>query len=94
MAGTCKQCHEMTTNTRAESKNGLCFSCEFSCEIARIRGAEMKRPTERPLPKGWVCECGKFNQFPLWVFAHWNEEISGKCEKCDRKELFLQGVKL
>jgi len=28
MAGICKKCGGPTTNTRAKSKNGLCFKCE------------------------------------------------------------------
>jgi len=40
--------------------------------------------------KGYKCECGKFNEFHAWVYAHWNELITHHCE-CGRKNYLCEG---
>lgn len=42
------------------------------------------------LTKGYTCKCGKFNLFSLWVFAHWDELITHKCE-CGRTAHIRRG---
>lgn len=36
------------------------------------------------LPQGWTCKCGHFTRFTSWVFAHWTDELTAKCEQCKR----------
>jgi len=44
----------------------------------------------RKLPKGYTCECGKFNEFHVWVFAQWRELITHHCE-CGRMNYLCEG---
>jgi hypothetical protein len=44
--------------------------------------------SERDLSKGYVCECGKYNQFSVWVHAHLHVEIRHTCE-CGRTNILL-----
>jgi hypothetical protein len=30
--------------------------------------------------KGYRCECGKYNEYPVYVFAHWSEILTHTCE--------------
>lgn len=39
--------------------------------------------TDRELPKGYTCECGAFNEFTAYVYAHWDEVLCHFC-KCGR----------
>lgn len=41
--------------------------------------------------KGITCSCGKFTAFSMWVFAHWNIEISFTCE-CKKKFNLVSGT--
>lgn len=50
-----------------------------------------KRKTE--LPKGWTCTCGLFHRFSLWVYAHWDIEITTTCD-CGRQVTFLGGEEI
>lgn len=43
--------------------------------------------------KGITCSCGKFTAFSMWVFAHWNIEISFTCE-CKKKFNLVSGILL
>jgi transcription elongation factor Elf1 len=36
------------------------------------------------LPKGFTCRCGRYEEFSVYVYAHWNEELKFTCEKCGR----------
>ncbi len=40
MAGTCKKCGGMTTDTRAASKTGECFNCEHGLERDKVAGGQ------------------------------------------------------
>ena len=40
--------------------------------------------------KGYTCECGKFHEFPMYVHAHWDTELTNRCT-CGRKHLILRG---
>lgn len=40
---------------------------------------------------GYTCECGKFNKFTAWVYAHMHVRILHECE-CGRKNTLLAGV--
>jgi len=42
-------------------------------------------------PKGISCECGKFNEYPAYVYAHWKDDLTFTCE-CGRKYSILEGV--
>lgn len=39
--------------------------------------------TEEALPKGYYCgACETFHRFGMWVYAHWDERITGVCQHC------------
>lgn len=42
-------------------------------------------------PKGFTCECGKFHEFGVWVFAHWYEDLVHTCPECGAKHDILKG---
>jgi hypothetical protein len=42
------------------------------------------------LPKGFTCECGIVNEFPGYVYAHWDVELVHTC-KCARKHVIFRG---
>lgn len=44
------------------------------------------------LAKGYICQCGHFNEFVPWVYAHWDEEITHICHGCENKNLLVQRV--
>jgi len=45
---------------------------------------------KKDLHKGFTCQCGKRHTFPLYVYAHWTEELITKCERCGvRYSLFM-----
>lgn len=41
-------------------------------------------------PKGYYCECGKYHEFPAWVYAHWDERLDHTCE-CGRRNSLFEG---
>jgi hypothetical protein len=43
------------------------------------------------LNDGYTCKCGEANLFPMWVFAHWDDEISHGC-KCGRLNKIRKGI--
>jgi hypothetical protein len=45
---------------------------------------------KKPLPKGFTCRCGVFNEYPVYLFAHWDEELVFTCD-CKRAYVILQG---
>jgi hypothetical protein len=45
------------------------------------------------LPKGFTCECGTFNRFPPYVYAHWDIILVFTCE-CKRKYIIRRGIAL
>jgi hypothetical protein len=40
------------------------------------------------LNRGYVCECGKYNPFTAWVYAHLHIQIRHACE-CGRINILL-----
>ena len=45
----------------------------------------------KPLPKGFKCGCKQEHRFPLYVYAHWDEELKFTCDKCQRVYLIYHG---
>ena len=43
----------------------------------------MAMDKDAELPNGFDCECGKRNEYPPYVFAHWRELLCFRCE-CGR----------
>lgn len=41
--------------------------------------------------KGFKCECGKWNAFDAYVYAHWRTRLVHQC-KCTRKHSVIEGV--
>lgn len=39
---------------------------------------------DEDLPKGFDCECGEHHVYPLYVFAHWTDELVFSCDICKR----------
>jgi hypothetical protein len=46
---------------------------------------------EKDLPKGWQCDCGVYNKFPLYVYAHWDTPLMFTCI-CGRGYEVLHGI--
>lgn len=46
------------------------------------------------LPKGYICVCGAFNQFAVWVFAHWGIKLIHTCDKCGQRNIVIRGVRI
>lgn len=44
------------------------------------------------LEKGFKCECGKYHEYPGYVFAHYDVELIHTCEDCGRKHLIYTGI--
>ncbi len=42
------------------------------------------------LPKRFTCECGKFHEFSVWVYAHWDNVVWNRCE-CGRQNTIQCG---
>lgn len=42
-------------------------------------------------PKGYKCECGTEHKFPVYVYAHWREELVHACETCGNKHTIFMG---
>ena len=37
----------------------------------------------KKLPKAWRCpKCKHANLFSVWVYAHWDEDLTGRCTRC------------
>jgi hypothetical protein len=41
-------------------------------------------------PKGYTCKCGKYNPYPLYVYAHFREELIHTCD-CGKKCTIVLG---
>ena len=50
----------------------------------------LPRSMNQNLPRGYTCDCGKFNKYSLYVFAHWTIELVHTCE-CGKKWRILRG---
>lgn len=47
--------------------------------------------THGKLAKGYDCsECGKFNRYPSYVYAHWDDRLTHECE-CGAKHDIIRG---
>ena len=46
------------------------------------------------LPKGYICVCGVFHQFAVWVYAHWHIPIDATCDKCGQHNTIVRGVRI
>jgi hypothetical protein len=46
---------------------------------------------ESNVRKGFTCECGKEYSFPLYVYAHWTEELNHTCD-CGRVHKIRNGM--
>lgn len=45
----------------------------------------------KELPKGYRCQCGHFNEFVAYVYAHWTDELIHTCKGCENKNTVLEG---
>lgn len=49
--------------------------------------------TDTDMPKGFDCQCcKKHHVYFAYVFAHWDIELSHKCDACDAEHSILRGV--
>jgi hypothetical protein len=46
---------------------------------------------EKPLPKGFTCDCGALHSFPPYVYAHWDVPLQFTCPNCKRCFEVLHG---
>lgn len=46
---------------------------------------------EDDLPKGYTCACGITHAYPMYVFAHWRDELTHSCS-CGRKAIIVCGI--
>jgi hypothetical protein len=51
--------------------------------------SERKR-NEKSRCKGYTCECGIFNRYPAYVYAHWTAKLTHTCD-CGRKYTIRNG---
>lgn len=42
--------------------------------------------------KGFICTCGKPVEYPMYVFAHWDETLDFTCDRCGAKWAILRGT--
>jgi hypothetical protein len=52
----------------------------------------MSKTEERDGRKGFICECGQWHLFGVWVTAHWREPLIHTCEGCKRQHSVKAGV--
>lgn len=43
------------------------------------------------LAKGFRCECGAWEEYPAWLFAHWDDRVNHTCDVCGRKHVLFRG---
>jgi len=60
----------------------------FADDILR-RCAEQE---DKRLKKGFTCKCGQYEEFGLYVAAHWDEVLIFTCPSCQRQYKVLRGV--
>lgn len=41
--------------------------------------------------EGFVCECGKFHAFGVYVMAHWNDCLTHTCDECGNQHTVCRG---
>ena len=46
--------------------------------------------SEGRMNKGYTCACGKYNEFSMYVFAHWHDLLTHACD-CGRKNKIMRG---
>jgi hypothetical protein len=46
---------------------------------------------EKNEPIGNECDCGTIHKWPLYVFAHFDEELCFTCPECNRQCTILSG---
>jgi len=51
---------------------------------------EKKKEVE--LTKGFKCKCGRFEKFPTYIYAHWNDVLTFECPDCKRQYQVLTGI--
>lgn len=52
----------------------------------------MKQEQTQELAKGFACtKCGKFHAFPAYVFSHWHDLLTHKCD-CGMSHDILEGL--
>ena len=45
------------------------------------------------LPKDYNCtSCGRFHEFPAYVYAHWRDVLAHKCEGCGQEHEIICGA--
>ena len=44
--------------------------------------------------KGYICICGAFHQFAVWVYAHWHMPIDATCTTCGQHNTIVRGVRI
>lgn len=45
----------------------------------------------KPLPNGLICECGRQEMFPPYVYAHWDDEMTFTCPDCGQEYRVRKG---
>lgn len=54
----------------------------------------MKTYDDNKIPNGFICNCGLNINYPLYVYAHWNNEIFFTCPECKRIYQINRGVSI
>lgn len=50
----------------------------------------MSKKAEEKIEKGYRCGCGKYHEYPAYLYAHWYEHITHTCE-CGRPNALCEG---
>jgi len=45
----------------------------------------------KKMAKGFKCPCGENHRFHIYVAAHWHDELTFQCPKCERGFEILAG---
>ena len=43
------------------------------------------------LQDGFTCECGEYEKYPAYVYAHWCTPLTYTCEKCGVTYVIFRG---
>lgn len=61
----------------------------FADDVLR-RCAEEKE--NKKVKKGFTCKCGRYEEFGLYVAAHWDEQLIFTCPDCEKRYKVLRGI--
>jgi hypothetical protein len=52
----------------------------------------MVHANEKGMNIAHTCSCGEKHNWPMYVFAHWQDGLKHTCEKCGSKTFICEGI--